>query len=116
VFVRVVTDTRQPADGRALIDRNSDPSITRSILGTKVIAQLLPSRRLTGRSGTIAPLSDGAHAVGAALRPPSWPAYHPHIQHADLDITPVNLRGIDNTEIAHAVHERPAPSPATRGL
>ncbi len=33
--------------------------------------------------------------------------YHPHIQHADLGI--IYLRGIDNTQIIHAVHERPAP-------
>jgi len=31
------------------------------------------------------------------------------IQHADLGITSAYLRGIDNTEIIHAVHERPAP-------
>ena len=37
--------------------------------------------------------------------------------HADLAITSVYLRGIDNTEIVHAVHERPAPMiPATHGL
>jgi site-specific recombinase XerD len=37
--------------------------------------------------------------------------------HADLGITSVYLRGIDNTEIAHAVHERPAPMiPAANGL
>ncbi len=35
--------------------------------------------------------------------------YHPHIQHADLAITSVYLRGIDNTEIVDTVHERPAP-------
>ena len=38
-------------------------------------------------------------------------------QHADLGITSVYLRGIDNTEIVHAVHERPAPMiPATGRL
>ena len=38
-------------------------------------------------------------------------------QHADLGITSVYLRGIDNTEIVHAVHERPAPMiSATNGL
>jgi hypothetical protein len=31
------------------------------------------------------------------------------LQHADLGITSAYLRGIDNTEIIHAVHERPAP-------
>jgi hypothetical protein len=36
---------------------------------------------------------------------------------ADLAITSVCLREIDNTEIIHAVHERPAPMiPATSGL
>ncbi len=37
--------------------------------------------------------------------------------HADLGITSAYLRGIDSTEIIHAVHERPAPMiPATVGL
>jgi len=37
--------------------------------------------------------------------------------HAHLGITSVYLRGIDNTEIIHAVHERPAPMiPAYNGL
>ena len=37
--------------------------------------------------------------------------------HADLAITSVYLRGIDNPEIVHAVHERPAPMiPANHGL
>jgi integrase/recombinase XerD len=37
--------------------------------------------------------------------------------HAHLGITSASLRGIDNTEIIHAVHERPVPMiPATRGL
>ncbi|MGA8723296.1 MAG: hypothetical protein WB557_35155, partial [Solirubrobacteraceae bacterium] len=30
-------------------------------------------------------------------------------QHADLGITSAYLLGIDNTEIIHAVHERPVP-------
>ena len=43
--------------------------------------------------------------------------YHPHIQHADLAITSAYLRGIDNAEIIHTVHERPAPMiPATAQL
>jgi hypothetical protein len=40
--------------------------------------------------------------------------------HADLAITSVYLRGLDNTEIVHPVHERPAPmipgDPRTVGL
>jgi hypothetical protein len=36
---------------------------------------------------------------------------------ADLGITSVYLRGIDNTEIMHSVHARPAPMiSATNGL
>jgi hypothetical protein len=38
-------------------------------------------------------------------------------QHGNLGSTSSYLRGIDNTEIIHAVHERPAPMiPATTGL
>jgi integrase len=37
--------------------------------------------------------------------------------HADLGITSAYLRGIDNTEIIQAVHERPSPMiPATASL
>jgi hypothetical protein len=36
--------------------------------------------------------------------------------HADLAITSVYLRGIDNTEIVHTVHERPAPMVSAQGL
>ena len=35
--------------------------------------------------------------------------YHPHIQHAYLAVTSTYLRGIDNTEIIHAVYERSIP-------
>ena len=38
------------------------------------------------------------------------------IGHANLAITSVYLRGIDNTEIVHAVHERPAPMIPGNGL
>ena len=52
-----------------------------------------------------------------ATRPPSS-RHIRHIQHADLGITSASLRGIDDTEIIHAVHEQPAPddsrSPAPR--
>jgi hypothetical protein len=38
-------------------------------------------------------------------------------QHANLGITSAYLRGIDNTETIHTVHERPAPMiPATPRL
>ncbi len=39
------------------------------------------------------------------------------LDHADLGVTSAYLRGIDNTEITHTVHERPAPMiPATNAL
>jgi hypothetical protein len=39
------------------------------------------------------------------------------LRHADLAIASAYLRGIDNTEIIHTDHERPAPMiPATPGL
>jgi hypothetical protein len=39
------------------------------------------------------------------------------LEHSNLAITSVYLRGIDNTEIVHTVHERPAPTiPAHNGL
>jgi hypothetical protein len=38
-------------------------------------------------------------------------------QHADLAITPVYLRGIDNAEIIEAIHSRRPPMiPASAGL
>jgi hypothetical protein len=43
--------------------------------------------------------------------------YHPHIQHANLDITSVYLEGIDSSEIINTIHSRPAPVlPASAGL
>jgi hypothetical protein len=87
------------------------------------------------------PHPDGAHAVGAPLRPPSGrppqrahrvsrpdakpastrsttrsPAelpYHPHIQHANLGITGIYLQGIDSSEIIGTVHGRPSPTIST---
>ena len=45
------------------------------------------------------------------------PVIQRQLGHADLGSTSVYLRGIDNTEIVHAVHERPAPMiPAANGL
>jgi hypothetical protein len=45
--------------------------------------------------------------------------FAPHqlrLGHADLAITSVYLRGINTTEIVHAIHEQPAPMiPATHG-
>jgi hypothetical protein len=91
------------------------------------------------------PPADGAHVVGAPLRPPpgrpplrahhvfttnvkplitrssaeclATLAYHPHIQHTDLGTTSVYLQGIDPSEIIDAVRSRRPPTiSATAGL
>jgi hypothetical protein len=48
-----------------------------------------------------------------ATRPPSS-RHIRHFQHADLEITSASLRGTDDTEIIHAVHEQPAPDDSRR--
>jgi site-specific recombinase XerD len=50
-----------------------------------------------------------AHAVEMSREGIPLLVIQRHLQHADLGITSAYLRGIDNTEIIHAVHERPAP-------
>ena len=58
-----------------------------------------------------------AHAVEMSREGVPLLVIQRQLRHADLTITSVYLRGIDNTEIVHAVHERPAPMiPATHGL
>ncbi|MGO9956825.1 MAG: tyrosine-type recombinase/integrase [Solirubrobacteraceae bacterium] len=58
-----------------------------------------------------------AHAVEMSREGVALLVIQRQLGHADLGITSVYLRGIDNTEIVHAVHERPAPMiSATNGL
>jgi site-specific recombinase XerD len=58
-----------------------------------------------------------AHAVEMSREGVPLLVIQRQLGHADLAITSVYLRGIDNTEIVHAVHERPAPMiPAHNGL
>jgi site-specific recombinase XerD len=58
-----------------------------------------------------------AHAVEMSREGVPLLVIQRQLGHADLAITSVYLRGIDNTEIVDAVHERPAPMiPATNGL
>ena len=58
-----------------------------------------------------------AHAVEMSREGVPLVVIQRQLGHADLGITSSYLRGIDNTEIIHAVHERPAPViPATTGL
>jgi site-specific recombinase XerD len=58
-----------------------------------------------------------AHAVEMSREGVPLLVIQRQLGHADLGITSVYLRGIDNTAIVHAVHERPAPMiPAHNGL
>jgi site-specific recombinase XerD len=58
-----------------------------------------------------------AHAVELSREGVPLVVIQRQLGHADLGITSAYLRGIDGTEIIHAVHERPAPMiPATNGL
>ena len=50
-----------------------------------------------------------AHAVEMSREGVPLLVIQRQLGHADLAITSVYLRGIDNTEIVHTVHERPAP-------
>jgi site-specific recombinase XerD len=50
-----------------------------------------------------------AHAVEMSREGVPLLVIQCQLGHADLGITSAYLRGIDNTEIIHAVHERPAP-------
>ena len=58
-----------------------------------------------------------AHAVEMSREGVPLVVIQRQLGHADLGITSAYVRGIDNTEIIHAVHERPAPMiPATNAL
>ena len=58
-----------------------------------------------------------AHAVEMSREGVPLLVIQRQLGHANLSITSVYLRGIDNTEIIHTVHERPAPMiPASNGL
>jgi integrase len=58
-----------------------------------------------------------AHAVEMSREGVPVVVIQRQLGHAGLGITSTYLRGIDNTEIIHAVHERPAPMiPATSSL
>jgi integrase len=58
-----------------------------------------------------------AHAVEMSRERVPLVAIQRQLGHADLGITSAYLHGIDNTELIHAVHQRPAPMiPAANGL
>jgi integrase/recombinase XerD len=50
-----------------------------------------------------------AHAVEMSREGVPLVVIQRQLGHANLAITSVYLRGIDNTEIIHTIHERPAP-------
>ena len=58
-----------------------------------------------------------AHAVEMSREGVPLLVIQRQLGHANLSITSVYLRGIDNTEIIHTIHQRPAPMiPANNGL
>ena len=58
-----------------------------------------------------------AHAVEMSREGVPIVVIQRRLGHADLAITSTYLRGIDNTEIVHTVHERPIPMiPASTGI
>jgi hypothetical protein len=58
-----------------------------------------------------------AHAVEMSREGAPLVVIQRQLGHADLGVTSAYLRGIDNTEIIHTVHERPTPMiPATARL
>jgi integrase len=81
-------------------------------------SQLQAAGQLAGVRRRLAPHQlRHAHAVEMSREGVPLLVIQRQLGHADLGITSVYLRGIDSTEIIHAVHERPAPMiPATAGL
>jgi site-specific recombinase XerD len=73
-------------------------------------AQLRAVAQSAGVRRRFAPHQLGhAHAVEMSREGVPLLVIQRQLGHADLGITSAYLRGIDNTEIIHAVHERPAP-------
>jgi site-specific recombinase XerD len=80
--------------------------------------QLRNAARVAGSRHRFAPHQlRHAHAVEMSREGVPLVVIQRQLGHADLGITSAYLCGIDNTEIIHAVHERPAPMiPAANGL
>src|ERR1700758_3532170 len=92
----------------------------RSAGRTVVLCRARTDTRPTGRAGVrrrFAPHQlRHAHAVEMSREGISLIVIQRQLGHADLTITSRYLRGIDNTEIIQAVHERPEPMvPRTDG-
>ena len=82
-----------------------------------VRAQLRRTAQAAGVRRRFAPQLRHAHAVEMSREGVPPLVIQRQLGHADLGITSAYLRGIDNTEIIQAVHERPTPMiPATASL
>jgi integrase/recombinase XerD len=94
------------------------PTVGRAWAPAGVRSQLHHAAARAGVRRRVAPHQlRHAHAVEMSRECVPLLVIQRQLGHADLAITSVYLRGIDNTETVHAVHERPAPViPATHGL
>jgi len=94
------------------------PTCGRPCSPSGIRVQLRKAARTAGVRRRFAPHQlRHAHAVEMSREGVPLVVIQRQLGHADLGITSPYLRGIDNTEIIHAVHERPAPMiPATTGL
>ena len=106
------------APGRRAVLRAARPN-TRPSVGARW--RPITATRSRGPRGCTAPLrttpAPARSRGGDVARRGPTVVIQRQLGHADLAITSMYLRGIDNTEIVHAVHERPAPMiPATHGL
>ena len=96
---------RGPTRGRAMRARRDPGSATPHRPGGR------------GASSVRAHQLRHAHAVEMSREGVPLLVIQRQLGHADLGITSAYLRGIDNTEVIHALHERPAPMiPATPRL
>jgi site-specific recombinase XerD len=94
------------------------PTRGRPCAAAGIRSQLRSAARAAGVRRRFAPHQlRHAHAVEMSREGVPLVVIQRQLGHADLGITSTYLRGIDNTEIIHTVHERPAPMiPATSGL
>jgi site-specific recombinase XerD len=86
------------------------PTRGRPFAPAGIRAQLRNAAREAGVRRRFAPHQlRHAHAVEMSREGVPLVVIQRQLGHADLGVTSAYLRGIDNTEIIHAVHERPAP-------
>ena len=96
---------RGPTRGRPCAPAGVRVQLRNTVLAAEVRRRFAPHQRRH------------AHAVEYSREGVPLVVIQRQLGHADLGITSAYLRGIDNTEIIHTVHERPPPMiPATSGL